>query len=113
MSNIGNKEIFAVNLKFYVDRSGKTQKEIANYIGVPATTLNNWIKGKKYPRIDRIEMLANYFGCLKSDLIEEKQSTERELSIRKKEFMQKVAEMSDDQIARLEQILALVENTEI
>ena len=43
----------------------------------------------------------------------EKQSTERELSIKKREFMQKVAEMSDDQIARLEQILALVENTEI
>jgi transcriptional regulator with XRE-family HTH domain len=38
-----------------------------------------------------------------------KQSTESELSMRKKEFMRKVAEMSDDQIERLEQILALVE----
>ena len=29
------------------------------------------MKAKKYPRIDKIEILANYFGILKSDLIEE------------------------------------------
>ena len=29
------------------------------------------LKAKKYPRIDKIEFLANYFGILKSDLIEE------------------------------------------
>ena len=73
MSNIGNKEIFAKNLSYYVDRCGKDQKEIAVVVGVAPSTFNEWVKGKKYPRIDKIEILANYFGILKSDLIEDKE----------------------------------------
>lgn len=71
MSNLGNKEIFAKNLAFYVERSGRDQREIAEVIGVAPSTFNEWMKAKKYPRIDKIEMLANYFGILKSDLIEQ------------------------------------------
>ena len=72
MSDIGNKEIFSKNLLYYVKMSGRDQKEIAEYVGVAPSTFNEWIKAKKYPRIDKIEKLANYFGILKSDLIEEK-----------------------------------------
>lgn len=72
MTNLGNKEIMAKNLIYYVARSGKTQKEIAAVVGVAPSTFNDWLKAKKYPRIDKIEILADYFGILKSDLIEEK-----------------------------------------
>ena len=71
MSNLGNKETFAKNLAYYVKRSGKDQRVIAEDIGVAPSTFNEWIKGKKYPRIDKIEILANYFGILKSSLIED------------------------------------------
>ena len=71
MSNIGNKEIFAKNLAHYLERSGKDQKEMAEIVGVAPSTFNEWMRAKKYPRMDKIEMLANYFGILKSDLIEE------------------------------------------
>jgi transcriptional regulator with XRE-family HTH domain len=74
MSNIGNKETFAKNLSYYIDKHGKEQKEIAEVVGVAPSTFNAWVKGKKYPRIDKIELLANYFGILKSDLIEEHNS---------------------------------------
>ena len=96
-------------------RKGISQKELAEIVGVSAPTLNEWIKSKKYPRIDKIEKLANYFGCLKSDLIEEKekQSAESELSMKKREFIKRVEGMSDSQLEKLERILALVENTEI
>jgi repressor LexA len=79
MSNIGNKETMAKNLAYYVRISGKTQKEIAEVVGVAYTTFNDWVKGKKYPRIDKIEMLANYFGILKSDLIEEKSEEHKKM----------------------------------
>lgn len=72
MTNLGNKEVLAKNLTYYVNRSGKMQNEIAEIIGVATSTFNDWVKGKKYPRIDKIELLANYFGILKSDLIEDK-----------------------------------------
>lgn len=76
MSNIGNKETMAKNLSFYLDKSGKTQKELAEIVGVATSTFNDWMKAKKYPRIDKIEIMANYFGILKSDLIEEKELEE-------------------------------------
>lgn len=76
MSNIGNKETFANNLSHYLSISGRDQKEVAAHLGVAPSTFNEWVKAKKYPRIDKIEMLANYFGILKSDLIEEKNYNE-------------------------------------
>ena len=110
-----NKNIFSINLKRYMKENDKTRREVCEALGVSYYTFSDWVNGKKYPRMDKVEKLANYFGILKSDLIEDKQkqSTEGELSIRKKAFMQKVENMSDDQIARLEQILALVESKEI
>ena len=79
MNNLGNKEVMAKNLKHYVTRSGKTQKEIASVVGVAPSTFNDWLKAKKYPRIDKIEILADYFGILKSDLIEEKPNEHKEM----------------------------------
>ena len=78
MSGLGNKEIFAKNLRYYIERSGKTQKDFAEIVGVAYSTFNDWINAKKYPRIDKIEILANYFGIQKSDLIEEKMTEEKE-----------------------------------
>lgn len=76
---IWSKEVFAKNLRRYMEMKGKSQKELAEIIGVSAPTMNDWIKAKKYPRIDKIEMLADYFGILKSDLIEEKTEQHREM----------------------------------
>ena len=78
MTNLGNREIFAKNLAYYVDKSGKTQKELSEIADVATSTFNDWMKAKKYPRIDKIEILANYFGIQKSDLIEKKMTEETE-----------------------------------
>lgn len=75
---IWSKDIFAKNLRMYMEKEGKNQKELAEIVGVSAPTMNDWIKGKKFPRIDKIEMLADYFGILKSDLIEDKTDKQRE-----------------------------------
>ena len=109
-----SKEIFAKNLRYYLNLSGKTQKELAQIIGVSAPTMHEWCKGKKTPRMDKVEKLANYFGILKSDLIEDKQKqpARGELSYKKREFIKRVEGMSDAQLERLEQILALVESKE-
>ena len=78
MSAIGNKEILAKNLAYYVERSGKQQKDLAEIVGVSPATFNDWMKARKYPRIDKIEKLAGYFGILKSDLIEDKSKEKEE-----------------------------------
>lgn len=73
-----SKEIFSRNLRKYMDRAGKNQKDMADIVGVSTATFSDWINSKKFPRIDKIEILANYFGVLKSDLIEEKLTEEKE-----------------------------------
>ena len=78
MTSLGNKEILSKNLKYYIERSGKDRRELAETWGFPYSTVTDWINGKKYPRIDRIEVMADYFGILKSDLIEEKNPEEKE-----------------------------------
>lgn len=106
MSTVWSKEVFAENLKAYMESRGKTQKEIAEIVGVSAPTVNDWIKAKKYPRIDKIEKLAHYFGILKSDLIEDKEKPIENdgLSEKRKaliEFAQSVPEDKADMILRV------------
>lgn len=76
MSDLGNKEIFAKNLNYYMDINKKDRNEVCKDLDFPYTTFSDWCNGKKYPRIDKIEMLANYFGIEKSDLIESKSKTD-------------------------------------
>lgn len=96
MSNIGNKKAFAQNLLYYMERSGITQKELAEIVEVAPSTFNAWIKGVKYPRINRIEMLADYFGILKSDLIEEQTEEMREQKKNNKVIANLVVRMQND-----------------
>ena len=72
MSDLGNKEIMAKNIKYYMELHGKSRNEICEALGVKYTTFSDWVRGNAYPRIDKIEMLANYFGIEKSDLVEDK-----------------------------------------
>ena len=84
MSAIGNKEIFARNLSRYLQKSGRSQREMADIVGVSSSTFNEWMRAKKYPRIDKIEFMANFFGINKSDLIEDnedKKNTPSEIEL--------------------------------
>ena len=50
---------------------------MCNALGVKYTTFTDWVKGNSYPRIDKIELMANYFGISKSDLVEERKNLTR------------------------------------
>ena len=72
MSDLGNKDVFAKNLKYYMELHNKNRNDIAKITNVPYSTVSSWCNALYYPRIDKIEMLANYFNILKSDLVENK-----------------------------------------
>lgn len=77
MSDLGNKEIFAKNLKYYMELNNKDRNDICKDLQFPYTTFAEWYNGNIYPRIDKIELIANYFGIKKSDLIERKDRTDK------------------------------------
>lgn len=77
MSDLGNKEIFSKNLKYYMELNQKDRNDVCRDLNFPYTTFAEWYNGNIYPRIDKIEMLANYFGIKKSDLIERKERRDK------------------------------------
>ena len=95
MSNLGNKEIFSKNLRKYIEISGKDRKDIAKELGYSYSTFTDWYNGNVYPRIDRIEKIANYFGVKKSDLIEEHNDDEYYLNDDTKQIAQEIFENKD------------------
>lgn len=72
MSDLGNKAIMAENIKYYMDLNNKSRNDMCEALGFKYSTFTDWVNGKKYPRIDKIEMIANYFGIKKSDLVEKR-----------------------------------------
>jgi repressor LexA len=102
MSGLGNKDIFSKNLRYYIDRSGKDRRELAKIWGFPYSTVTEWINGRKYPRIDRIEKMAQYFGILKSDLIEDKTAEHKEMQQKNSILAELTVRMrSDNEFANL------------
>lgn len=67
---MNNKEIFAANLDHYLKLHNLNRAELSRKLGYPETTVSNWANAVSYPRIDKIQEMANFFGVLKSDLTE-------------------------------------------
>lgn len=76
-SDLGNKAIMAKNIQYYMDINKKTRNDICTDLGFSYTTFCDWVNAKTYPRIDKIELMANYFGIEKSDLVEDKSKNYR------------------------------------
>ena len=74
MSNLGNKKIMSKNILHYMAMNNIDRKQLASALDVAYTTLTDWINAKTYPRIDRIEEMAEYFNVSKADLVEDPHS---------------------------------------
>ena len=55
-----------------MNKNNKKQSDLIIDLGFSSSTISNWCTGKKLPRIDKVQMLADYFNINKSDLLEEK-----------------------------------------
>ena len=46
---------FSMNLRQILENRGLTQKELADKMGISKTAVNQWAKGKKMPRMGKID----------------------------------------------------------
>ena len=103
--------------KLIVD-SEKTYQELEKLTGIKKSSLQRYASGVtgKIP-LTAIEKLADAFSVSESYIMwgqeKKEQPAKSELSIKKREFIRKIEKMTDAQIERLEQILALVEKTDL
>lgn len=70
--NTEQKRIFAKNLNNLLSINNKSQKEVADFLSINLSTFNSWCTAAKMPRMDKVQLIADYFHVLKSDLIENK-----------------------------------------
>ena len=70
---LGNKQIMAKNISRLMKENNIDRKKLSDGLKVKYTTLSDWINAKTYPRIDKIELLADYFNVTKADLVEDKE----------------------------------------
>ena len=79
---LGNKKVMGDNIQYYMDINKIERREFAKALGVPYSSLTDWINGNTYPRIDKIQRMADYFHIEKSDLVEPRNSSKKTESIR-------------------------------
>ena len=71
MGKYETKYIFAKNLSRILMDHGISQADLASMMGVAASSVSAWCNGDKMPRMDKIEWIANHFGIMKSELLED------------------------------------------
>lgn len=89
MTDDEQKRVFANNLNRYISLNQKQQKEVAEAIGENPTTLNMWCSGKSFPKMSKVQKLADYFRIGKTDLTDEKNDSGAE-----EEFMDKIMKIA-------------------
>ena len=103
-----NKLIMARNIKRYMEQKGVTNQKLCDDLGFKYTTFMDWIKGVTYPRIGKVEAMAQYFGCEKSDLIEDKKEKptvkDNGLSKEMVELIDCIKKLPEDKIQMLLQV---------
>ena len=64
-------KIFSTNLRRILAERGKTQAELARYIGVSRATISDWIYCRTQPRMDKVDKMCEFFNCRRSDLLDD------------------------------------------
>jgi transcriptional regulator with XRE-family HTH domain len=115
MDELSVREIFPKRLVYYMTINRKTRNDLVRDLGLKYSTVRDWEKGITIPRMGKVELLANYFNCKKSDLIEDKKEPadyyNDGLTQKRQAFIEKVKQMSEAELDRLDQILRIVEST--
>lgn len=100
------KRRFSINLKTVMEKHGKTQKDIVEALNFRQATVSDWLNGKKYPRMDKVEMLAQYLNVEITDLIQ-KNDNGFNLTAAEQRHIEKYRQLKADGKAEVDGIIDL------
>ena len=72
--NNNARNIFVKNLKHYMTVKNKTQSDISKALHIPLSTISSWYNGASYPRVDKMQALADYFNISMRNLTDEQKN---------------------------------------
>ena len=65
------QEIFTKNLHYLMDKNNISQIDISRALNVSTSTVSDWCNGNKFPRVDRLQRIAELLGVRPSALTTE------------------------------------------
>ena len=71
MSENELNNLIASRIKYYMERKGISQVELAEALGVSQQAVSGWCSGNKMPRMDKIDSICKYFGISRNALMNE------------------------------------------
>lgn len=123
MEKYGRTANVADRLREAMQNTGKTQADLSRETGISKATLSRYLSGLFEPKqiaINKLAMALNVsemwlWGCdvpMERAAIKKEQPTEFDgLSDKRKAFIEKVMQMSESDLDKLDKILSLVETT--
>lgn len=99
-----HKRIFSKKLNYYMQLNHKQQDDIVNDLGINKSTISTWCRGIKMPRVNAIQLLADYFGVSIADFLVDETSNvsnnpnRNKLTINQQELFDTIVQLDDDKI---------------
>lgn len=97
------------------NQKGEAPSYVCRQVGITPATFSGWTD-KTIPRQATLHRIADYFGVSVEMLLsdeKEKPTDLGELSVKKKQIIERIRLMPDDKLVRVEQILDIVESTNL
>ena len=101
---------FSDNLKRYMKLYGLNQREVAKLCDVSQQSVSLWLSGERIPRMGKLQILADYFGVLKSELLEDHTSAQIDQTQRMKKYYQTINELIDEEMDDLLQYAEFIKS---
>lgn len=97
MSEEEYRKRFGKRLSYYMNLNNKNQMDLMKDLSLSSSTISSWCNGVRLPRMEKIEMLADYFGIEPSDLLDNKEDVPDEyyLNPETKKAAQEIFENKD------------------
>lgn len=106
---------FQTNLKQIMALKGKSQSDIVKALNFKQSTVSDWLNGKKYPRMDKVQMLANYFNVDIIELVDNQSNDAITFTITEKALIKNYRQLSEQNqqvvITMIDSLLAVENST--
>lgn len=77
------RAVICENINRLLQERRMTQKELADHMHVSASTVNDWVKGKKIPRMDKIDKICSIFRVQREEVLYDSSRSDKTLQARK------------------------------
>lgn len=92
-------KILSKNLKYYMNLTGTSRKNICEDLDIKYSTLSNWLSCYSYASEDNIKQLTDYFEISRRQLTEDNDNEHLKIDFKNKKrrrFIKLASELSED-----------------